>query len=276
MSKNFAKRRLYFLLALVLLLLAAAALAEHLAPCDPYAQDLGAALLAPSADHLLGTDRYGRDLFSRILLGARTSIFSALALVLLISTFGTLMGTLAALLGGKIDSALMRLSDVCLAFPGLVLAMALAAVLDAGLLGAVLALAAVSWPKYARLARGRTLSLLSAPFIYAARLAGDTRAALVLRHILPNIAGVILVTAMLDLGTMLMELAGLSFLGLGAQPPAAEWGQMMSAGRSMLQTHPWVVLAPGAAIFLTVMLFNLLGDAARDALDPKHPPVRIR
>ena len=135
---------------------------------------------------------------------------------------------------------------------------------------AVIALAVISWPKYARVARGQTLALKNSDFIAAARLAGDTSAQMILRHILPNILGPILVTAMLDIGTMMMELAGLSFLGLGAQPPMAEWGNMMSGGRSMLQTYPWLVLSPGVAIFLTVVTFNLLGDTVRDYLDPKN------
>ena len=178
-------------------------------------------------------------------------------------------GVLCGYLGGRVDALIMRISDICLAFPGLVFALAIAALLNGGLQNAVLALAVISWPKYARIARSQTLTLKNMDYIAAARLAGDTSVQLVLRHILPNCAGPILVTAMLDIGTMMMELAGLSFLGLGAMPPTAELGNMMSTGRSMLQTYPWVIFGPGIAIFAAVAVFNLLGDAVRDFLDPR-------
>ena len=148
--------------------------------------------------------------------------------------------------------------------------MAIAAVLNGGVRNAVIALAVVSWPKYSRIARSQTLAVKNTDYISAARLAGSSSAGVILRHILPNIGGQILVTAMLDIGTMMMEIAALSFLGLGAQPPTAEWGSMMSGGRSMLQTYPWVVLSPGIAIFISVVLFNLLGDTIRDCLDPRN------
>ena len=224
----------------------------------------------PSAAHFMGTDQYGRDVFSRVVVGAQASVFSTLILVCITSVFGTLAGTLCGYFGGRIDSVLMRISDVCLAFPGLVFALAIAALLGGGISNAVIALAVISWPKYARVARGQTLALKNCDFLAAARLAGDNSVQMIWRHILPNILGPILVTAMLDIGTMMMELAGLSFLGLGAQPPVPEWGNMMSGGRSMLQTYPWLVLSPGVAIFLTVVTFNLLGDTVRDYMDPKN------
>ena len=259
--------RLSVLLALAALLLLAAAFARRLCPFDPYAQDYAAALLPPGPEHPLGTDRYGRDMLSRVLMGGQVSIFSTLALVAAIAVFGTAVGVICGYVGGAADAVLMRLSDLCLAFPGLVFALAVAAVLGGSVVNAVLALAAISWPKYARLARSQTLALRRSDFIAAARLAGSRPWQVAVRHLLPNILGPILVTAALDIGTMMMELAGLSFLGLGAQPPTAEWGSMMSDGRSMLQTYPWVVLAPGLAIFVTVALFNLLGDAVRDVLE---------
>jgi peptide/nickel transport system permease protein len=231
-------------------------------------------MLPPSSEHLMGTDRYGRDMFSRVIVGAQVSIFSTLALVGVISVFGTIVGTLCGYYGGAVDSIVMRISDVCLAFPGLVFALAIAALLGGGVSNAVIALAVISWPKYARVARSQTLALKNGPFVSAARLSGSTSMQMILRHILPNILGPILVTAMLDIGTMMMELAGLSFLGLGAQPPTAEWGNMMSGGRSMLQTYPWLVLSPGFAIFLTVVIFNLLGDTVRDYMDPKNSRAR--
>ena len=176
---------------------------------------------------------------------------------------------LAGYLGGLPDTILMRVSDVCLAFPGLVFAMAIAALLNGGISNAVMALALISWPKYARIARSQTLTVKSSNYMSAARLSGSGPVKIIGKHIFPNILGPVLVTSMLDIGTMLMELAGLCFLGLGAQPPTAELGNMMSGGRSMLQTYPWVVLGPGIAIFITVVVFNLLGDAVRDYLDPK-------
>ena len=267
------RARLLFCAALTALLLAVVAFAAFLCPYDPNAQ-IFSSLEAPSLAHLCGTDRYGRDLFSRILVGLQTSVISTLSLVVLISVLGTALGILSGYLGGLVDTLIMRLCDLCLAFPGLVFALAIAALLGGGMQNAVLALATVSWPKYARIARSQTLTLQERDFIASARLAGCTTGQVIRRHILPNCLGPILVTAMLDIGTMMMELAGLSFLGLGAKPPTAELGNMMSGGRSMLQTYPWVILCPGAAIFLAVVIFNLLGDTVRDLLDPRtgHSP----
>lgn len=272
--KNRIRVRLTLFLILAAALLLVAIFADKIVPYDPYAQDLSKSLLPPSAEHWMGTDRYGRDMFSRVVVGAQTSIFSTLALVGVISLFGTAVGTLCGYYGGAMDSVVMRISDVCLAFPGLVFALAIAAMLGGGVGNAVLALAVISWPKYARVARSQTLALKTSGFVSAARLSGDSSMQMILRHILPNILGPILVTAMLDIGTMMMELAGLSFLNLGAQPPTAEWGNMMSGGRSMLQTYPWLVLSPGFAIFLSVVIFNLLGDTVRDYMDPKNSRAR--
>lgn len=272
--KNRIRVRLTLFLILTAALLLVAIFADKIVPYDPYAQDLSKSLLPPSAEHWMGTDRYGRDMFSRVVVGAQTSIFSTLALVGVISVFGTAVGTLCGYYGGAMDSVVMRISDVCLAFPGLVFALAIAAMLGGGVSNAVLALAVISWPKYARVARSQTLALKNSGFVAAARLSGDNSMQMILRHILPNILGPILVTAMLDIGTMMMELAGLSFLNLGAQPPTAEWGNMMSGGRSMLQTYPWLVLSPGFAIFLSVVIFNLLGDTVRDYMDPKNSRAR--
>ncbi len=273
-KKNTVKARLIFFLILAALLLLVTIFADQIVPYDPYAQDLSKSMLSPSSEHWMGTDRYGRDMFSRVVVGAQTSIFSTLALVGAISVFGTIVGTLCGYYGGAVDSVVMRISDVCLAFPGLVFALAIAALLGGGVSNAVIALAVISWPKYARVARSQTLALKNSDFVAAARFSGDSPMQMILRHILPNSLGPILVTAMLDIGTMMMELAGLSFLGLGAQPPIAEWGNMMSGGRSMLQTYPWIVLSPGVAIFITVVIFNLLGDTVRDYMDPKTSRAR--
>ena len=266
--------RLAVLVALAAAVVLVAALASLIVPCDPYAQDLSMALRAPGPGHLLGTDRYGRDLLSRIIMGGQSSIFSTFALVVLVSVIGTSVGVACGWRGGVLDTVLMRASDVFLAFPGLVFALAVAGVLGGGMQNAVIALAAISWPKYARIARGLTLAQKDATYLAAARLSACTNAQLIFRHILHNIVGPILVTAMLDIGTMMMELAGLSFLGLGAQPPLAEWGSMMSGNRNLLQTAPWTILGPGVAIFVTVMIFNLLGDTIRDWIDPAHRTTR--
>ena len=262
--------KLAVLAVLAAALLAVAVFAEWLVPCDPYAQDLSIALQAPGPGHWLGTDRYGRDLLSRVIMGAQASIFSTLALVAVAATLGCAVGMAAGWCGGWADTLLMRVSDVFLAFPGLVFALAVASVLGGGLSNAVIALAVISWPKYARVARGLTLTQREADYLASARLAGCGTARLLARHVLPNIAGPVLVTAVLDIGTMMMELAGLSFLGLGAQLPAAEWGSMISDNRNLLQTAPWTVFAPGCAIFLTVVVFNLLGDTLRDWMDPQR------
>ena len=262
--------KLFFFAALAVLLLLATIFAKQLCPYDPYAQDLAQAMQPPSAAHPMGTDTYGRDMFSRVLIGAQTSISSTFALVAIITLFGTAVGVICGYYGGGVDAFVMRISDICLAFPGLVFAMAVAAILNGGVQNAVIALALISWPKYSRIARSQTLAMKELPYIHASKLAGDTTIQVVFRHVLPNIVGPILVTAMLDIGTMMMEIAGLSFLGLGAQPPVAEWGSMMSSGRSMLQTYPWIVLAPGVAIFVSVVIFNLLGDTIRDYMDPKN------
>lgn len=274
MQTKFGCRKVTSIKLVVLLfmtggLLLTTAFASAVVPYDPYAQDLSRALEAPSSTHWLGTDRYGRDMLSRVVLGGQTTLFTSLLLVSLVSVFGTLIGVVCGYKGGRTDTLLMRSSDVFLAFPGMVFAIAVAGVLGGGLMNAVAALAFISWPKYARLARGQVLSIKSMSYFAAARLSGSGTGKIIFRHILPNIAGVIMVTATLDIGTMIMELASLSFLGLGATPPVPEWGSMMSNGRSMLQTSPWVILAPGCAIFISVILFNLLGDTVRDVLDPK-------
>ena len=264
------KIRLILFSSLAVLLVLIAIFGEHLCPYDPYLQDLRNAKAAPSLAHIFGTDRYGRDMLSRLIIGAKASILSTLLLVSVITIIGTSIGIICGWSGNRLDTILMRISDIFLAFPGLVFALALAAVLGGGIHNAVIALAAISWPKYARIARSQTLSQKDSLYLDAARISGCSTFTLIMRHILPNIFGPILVTAMLDIGTMMMELAGLSFLGLGAKPPVAEWGSMMSDARNLLTTQPWVTLSPGFAIFLSVAVFNLLGDSMRDWLDPKN------
>ena len=252
------------------LIIFVAVFADFLTPFDPYVQDLEGALTPPNSQNLLGTDRYGRDVLSRVIVGSQTTLCASLLLLVTISTVGSLIGALCGYKGGKLDTILMRLSDVFLAFPQMVFAIAAAGALGGGLVNAAAALAIIGWPKYARIARGLVLSIRSMPWLDAAKMSGSSSTAILFAHVLPNIAGTIFVTAALDLGTIIMELAGLSFLGLGAMPPTAEWGAMMSNGRSMLQTAPWVILAPGTAIFVTVATFNLLGDKLRDVLSTQR------
>lgn len=265
-----SRSRFYLWGGLLLTLMLGVMLAEYLIPWDAYAQDLSMAQQPPSAGHLLGTDRYGRDMLARVLVGGRTSILGALVVVLLITAIGTGIGTGSGWYGGRIEQAWMGLSDVFLAFPGLVLALAVAGVSGGGMLQAVLALTAIGWPKYARLSRRLTVSLKGEPYIDIARMRGISYWKIMYGHILPNMAGPILTTAVLDIGTMMMELAALSFLGLGVKPPTPEWGAMMSEGRRFLQLSPWMVMAPGAAMCLTVGLFHLLGEALRDAFAPRE------
>ena len=247
-KKDTIKTRLIIFGALALILLLCSVFCEHLTPYDPYLQDLKNAKAPPSLEHLFGTDRYGLGI---------------------VTVLGTMVGVFCGWHGKWIDTVLMRISDMFLAFPGLVFAMAVAGVLGGGLQNAIIALVAISWPKYARIARSQTLAQKETPYLKAARLSGSGPWKIIFKHILPNIIGPILVTSMLDIGTMMMELAGLSFLGLGAKPPTAEWGSMMSDARSLLSSVPWVTLAPGFAIFISVMIFNLLGDTIRDYADPK-------
>ena len=249
------------------LIFAIAVFAPLLTPHDPYEQNLSMALCPPDGVHLLGTDRYGRDLLSRVIVGAQTTLCASFALLFATAAVGSLVGAVCGYVGGKIDVLLMRLADIFLSFPQMVFAIAAAGALGGGLFNAAAALAVIGWPKYARIARGLSLTIRKMPYVEAAKIAGGNSRQIIFDHVLPNIAGPIVVTMALDIGTVIMELAGLSFLGLGAQPPAAEWGSMMSNGRSMLQTAPWVILAPGTAIFLTVAIFNLLGDKIRDVMD---------
>ena len=270
LKKDRTTLKLGFFLILVAGLLFVACFGQYIVPYDPYAQDLSNALQPPSGSHLLGTDRYGRDLFSRIIIGAQTTIFSALALVAGITIVGTVIGVICGYVGGWIDSLIMRISDIFLAFPEMAFAIAIAGVLNGGIWSAAIAVGLIAWPRYARVARSQVLAMKNHQYMNAAKLMGTRWYKVILKHIMPNILGPIVVTAALDVGAMIMNLAGLSYLGLGVVPPTPEWGSMMSEGRSMLQTSPWIVLAPGLAIFITVIIFNLLGDTVRDILDPKQ------
>jgi peptide/nickel transport system permease protein len=256
-------------LALIAVLAACALLAPVLAPYDPLAQDLAVRLKPPSPEHWLGTDSLGRDIASRILYGARISLVIGVVVVASAGVFGTFVGLVAGYAGGLVDEALMRLTEVFLAFPALILAMAIAGALGPSLTNAIIAIAAVTWAVYARLTRGQILSLRRREFVEAARAMGATRMRIIVRHLLPNTLAPLMVQASFDMGSAIISAAGLSFIGFGAQPPTPEWGVMISEGRNFISTQPWLSLFPGLAILLAVGSFNLLGDGLRDAFDPR-------
>lgn len=256
--------------ALVLLLILLALAAPFIAPYNPLAAEMKNAYLPPSFEHLCGTDKLGRDCFSRILYGAGYSLSSVLVLVTVIFTVGTSLGVTAGYFGGKTDAVIMRVSDMMISFPGMILAIAIAGILGGSLINAIIALTIVSWTKYARLARSMALKIKKRDFVEAAVVNGGKPLHILWRHIVPNILPLMVITAASDIGAMMMELAGLSFLGFGSQPPAPEWGLMLNEGRQQLQTAPWLMVFPGLSIFVTVVVFNLWGDALRDVLDPRE------
>jgi peptide/nickel transport system permease protein len=257
-------------LALALLLLLASLAGPWLIAWEPSATDLAGRLAPPSAAHWLGTDELGRDILARILEGGRTTLATALLVAGFAGPCGLFFGTLSGLLGGWADVLLMRLVDIALAFPRLILALALAAALGPGLLNAALAVALTAWPAYARLARAETLRIKDADFIAAGRMAGAGTARLVLVHAMPLGLSTMMVRMSLDLAGIILTVAGLGFLGLGAPPPAPEWGQMVAAGRKFLLDQWWVAGFPGLAILLAALAFNLLGEGLRDLLDPRR------
>lgn len=256
--------------AMVVLVLLAAMLGPALAPYPPGDQLLELRLQPPGAAHLLGLDELGRDVLSRLLFGARVSLAVGVAVVLLAGALGTLIGALSGYAGGAVDTLLMRLSDVVLAFPGILLAIALVAVLGPALSHVVLALAVIGWVGYARLVRGQVLKLREEEFVLAARAAGMPARRVVARHVLPNVLPLLIVQATLGMAGAVLAEAGLSFLGLGQPPPGASWGAMVNAGRAHLLDAPHVALFPGLAIVWTVLGLNFLGDGLVDLLDPRR------
>ncbi len=256
-------------LIVVLLLVLLSLAAPLIAPYNPYAQDLGNRLAAPSAAHWFGTDGLGRDVLSRLLYGGRITLGMVLAVVALVAPFGLLVGCVAGYLGGFADRILMRLTDIFLAFPRLILALAFVAALKPGIESAVIAIALTSWPPYARLARADALTVRNADFIAAIRLTGAGNGRIILRHIVPLALSSVIVRVSLDMAGIILTAAGLGFLGMGAQPPAAEWGTMIATSRDYILQQWWVPTAPGIAIFAAALAFNLLGDGLRDVLDPK-------
>lgn len=254
---------------IILLMVIMAIFAPLLAPFGPNVQDLPGRLLPPSAIHWLGTDETGRDILSRIMYGARVSLVIGLVVISIAGGLGTLIGATAGYVGGKLDNVIMRVMDVILSFPSLVLAMALAAALGPSLRNAILAVAFVQIPKFARMARGETLAIREKLFIKAAKVSGFSTPWIILHHVIPNCMGSLMVLATLTIGDTILVAAALSFIGLGAQPPTAEWGAMISSGRRFVLDHWWYATFPGLFIVFTVIGFNLFGDALRDVLDPR-------
>lgn len=266
----FSRNRLAVVgLGIVLLLVATAALAPWLAPYDPLAQDLGQRLLPPSAAHWMGTDAFGRDILSRILYGSRLTLMIVALVAVTAPVAGLLIGTVAGYLGGWVDTVLMRVTDIFLAFPKLILALAFVSALGPGIENAIIAIAITSWPPYARIARAETITIRSSDFINAVRLQGASKPRIILGHVVPLCSSSLIVRVTLDMAGIILTAAGLGFLGLGAQPPAPEWGAMIATGRQYVLDQWWVATMPGIAIFVVSLGFNLLGDGLRDVLDPK-------
>lgn len=258
--------------AIIFILTVAALGAPRLAPHDPQEINLESLFAGSSWQHLLGTDQVGRDVLSRLMHGARWSLGGALAVTVIVTVVGTAVGAICGFVGGIVDAIVMRVVDGLLAFPSLLLALAVVAAIGPGLGGVLLGLAAVEWVGYARVVRGLVLSLREREYVSAARIAGATDLSVLTRHVLPNILSPVLVLATLEIGQLILALAGLSFLGLGARSPTPEWGVMINEGRAYLFRAPRLMVYPGLAITLTVLAWNLLGDRLRDVLDPRIGP----
>ncbi|MFP9191864.1 nickel transporter permease [Natronosalvus vescus] len=256
-------------LVIVLAIIGSALFAPFLTPYDPTEQNLENRLESPSLEHPMGTDQLGRDILTRLVYGAQISLRIGVIVVAISLAIGTVVGVTAGYAGGYVDEVLMRFVDILLAFPGLLLALVIAGILGPSLTNIMIALAVVGWTRYARVIRGSVLSVKEQEYIKASQLMGVSRVRIVGRHILPNVIGPVVVLATIDMAGVILGTAGLSFLGLGAQPPTPEWGTMISEGRNYLQDAWWVVNFPGMAIMLAVLGFNLLGDGLRDVLDPR-------
>ena len=257
-------------LAVIIALVLVAIFADLIAPYSPVIGDLkGARLLPPSATHWFGTDDLGRDIFSRVVHGSRLTLFVVVLVAVIAAPIGLLVGTAAGYAGGWIDAVLMRITDIFLAFPKLILALAFVAALGPGIENAVIAIAITSWPPYARIARAETLTVRNSDYIAAVQLMGASPFRIVLRHIMPLCLSSLIVRVTLDMAGIILTAAGLGFLGLGAQPPLPEWGAMIASGRRFILDQWWVAGMPGLAILVVSLGFNLLGDGLRDALDPR-------
>lgn len=269
--KKFLRNHLQFtfFLFLALLIIAIAIFAPYISPKDPFEAIMTDSLKAPSAQYLFGTDILGRDLLSRIIYGTRYSLFMTMALIVIVFCLGTFLGIIAGYFGGWIDNIIMRLGDMMVSFPGLILAIAIAGLLGPSVINAIIAISAVTWVKYARLSRAMVLKVKQELYIEAAKVTGSRTFDILFKYILPNMFTMMLVTAVSDIGALMLEIAALSFLGFGAQPPIPEWGAMLNEGRTYLAKAPWLMIYPGMAIVTVVVVFNMLGDSFRDIIDIK-------
>ena len=265
MGKN---TQLKIFLALAIIVVLIAIFAPFIVPNDPFKQ-LAPSLQRPSKQYIFGTDQLGRDLFSRVIYGSRYSIFMTLTLMFIIFAVGTILGVLAGYFGGIVDTVIMRLGDMMIAFPGLILAIAIAGLLNPSVKNSIIAIAAVTWTKYARLARSMVLKIKQELYVEAAKITGSRDYSIIFKYIIPNMITTMIVTAVSDMGTLMLEIAALSFLGFGAQPPTPEWGAMLNEGRATLSRAPWMMMYPGLAIVIVVIIFNMLGDSVRDLVDVK-------
>ena len=271
-KKNFFLRyKTFTIFAILAILLALMAIFAPVVTggVDPTKGALADAIIAPSREHIFGTDKMGRDIFTRVIYGSRVSLVAAFAVVGLSFLIGAVLGIVSGYFRGIVDSVIMRIADMMVSFPGLVLAMAVAGILGASIRNAIIAIAAVTWPKYARLARSLVLKIRDRDYVAAAVVTGSKTMYILTRYMLPNALPTLVITAATDIGGLMLELAGLSFLGFGAVSPTPEWGLMLSEGRAYMQTAPWLMVFPGLAIFVTVVIFNMLGDSLRDILDPR-------
>ncbi|SPF78189.1 putative D,D-dipeptide transport system permease protein DdpC [Pseudoprimorskyibacter insulae] len=259
-----------FGLVVLALLILVALTAPILAPHSPYAQDLQNTLQPPSMGHLFGTDELGRDIFSRLVYGARITLTIIFLVTIVVGPIGLFVGTVAGYFGGRVDMILMRITDIFLSFPSLILSLAFVAALGPSLNNAIIAISLTAWPPIARLARAETMTFRSADYIAAARLQGASPARIIWRSIVPMCLPSVLIRLTLNMATVILTAAGLGFLGLGAQPPMPEWGAMIATGRRYMIDSWWLVTFPGLAILCVSLAFNLLGDGLRDALDPKQ------
>jgi len=255
-------------MAIIIILIAI--FAKEIAPKDPLDAVMDKPLHGPDKTNLLGTDILGRDILSRIIYGARYSLFMTLVLVAVVFVLGTTLGLIAGYFGGLVDTLIMRLADMMVSFPGIILAIAIAGLLGPSMTNAIIAISAVTWPKYARLSRSMVLKIKKELYVEAARLTGSRNKEILFRYILPNMVTLMLVTAISDIGALMLEISALSFLGFGAQPPIPEWGAMLNEGRTYLAKAPWLMLYPGMAIVIVVVVFNMLGDNIKDLIDIKE------
>ncbi|QUI25232.1 ABC transporter permease subunit [Vallitalea pronyensis] len=269
---TFKRKKVFFVMiaSIAVLAIIFSMIAPLLAPNDPLATDFANILQEPSEQYPFGTDQVGRCIYSRILHGARVSLGTTILLLGIIFVLGLTLGIVSGLAGGFVDTAIMRMADTVLAFPDIVFAIAIVGVLGQGMKYTIIALSIIWWTKYARLTRTLVLDIKDREYIHAAVMGGASKLKVIRVYILPNIISPLIVKFALDIGGMMLSLAGLSFLGLGVQPPTPEWGNMLNEGRDYLQTASWLLIYPGLAIFIVVSIFNMLGDAIRDILDPKH------